>query len=899
MLPLSLNYQHLSTETGTPSMTTSLASEEAPQIFIPPRLGQAKPAIHYSPRLYPSQYTWRKYGQLDSRWSRAEEQKEAAWQVELSRHPRLLVLGEAGSGKTSLLRYLCGQGVPAGADLPARWRFYLPLGRGALPPPGAPLENRLAGEAGSPAETKALLETGGAQILVDDLDMAGAAAVPWLREVVEQYPHSQWLVAARRDLSASLPGFEVLHLLPWNGRLVEQWVAAQGWAGVAVPRSALREAIGAVPDLTLTPLLVRLLAELVRRGLELPRRGLELYDAYARLLLERACFPGRISALFETELSLELLGPLALQADGAGRLKRPLAVELIAARLAQVGLKAQAVVEVLEEVGVGSGLLAWAGEEEIAFPNPGLRCYLGAREHLRHPEGKTQRPAAPREELLWAAMAADASPSLRALLRARDDIFHHRLLEAARQIGAARYVPVEHRQQVRARLLRLFWQGAYEPQQQQALSGLCWLADPETTHHFAQALRSPLVMIRTRAAEALARLRRQEALLSLQAALGDPAWKVRMHAAEGLGRLGEVGSWRALAAALDDPHWQVRLSAADALGWLGVEEAAPRLRAALLEGYDSAQHQAAALFCRLGLSREAEFPRKAADDQDLALRLRLAEALLRLGTETAYETLYELLHGQEGCARLAVAAVLAKEGVGEALEALRHGCEAGEAGLRYRAALGASFVPLVCSIEYPPDERQPLWPLAGSLEGLLQDPSWKVRGVAAIALGSMGLADRALAIAALLEDADHFVSTNAAVALGMAGCGEAAGALLAVLEDERRAETTRAFAGRALGKLGVRAALVPLHRALGGGGLLLRLNAAQALGELGEALQLEALLRGAVADEEPLVRNAAFAAAQQVCERGRIELTPEALDHLPAFRRRAVVDAVTLLQRYY
>lgn len=886
---------------------TSLVSEEAPQIFLPPRLGLARPSLHHAPRLYPSQYTWRKHGQLDRSWSRSEDKKGTAWQAELNRHPRLLVIGEVGSGKTSLLRYLHLQDVPYAEDgLPVRRRFYLSLRRGALPPPGESLESRLAGEAGTQAGVKVLLERGEVQVLLDDLDAVGASAVPWLREVVDWYPRSQWLVVSRRDLKESLSGFEVLHLLPWNGRLVEQWVAAQGWAGKVVSRSALREALRTVPDLALTPLLVRLLADLVGRGLELPRRCLEIYDSYARLLLSRCSYRGGVSALLEVDLSLELLGPLALQADGGGKLQRGMAVELIAARMAQIGLKIHAATAVLDEVGVGSGLLAVVGEEEVCFPSLGLRCYLGARERTHHPEGKGPSAAArglrrgiSREELLWVSMAADPGPSLRALLGARDDIFHRRLLEAARQIGAARYVPVEYRQQVRVRLLRLFWQGVYEEQQQQALAGLCWMADQEIMGHLVSAVRNPLALIRTRAAEALARMRGPETIPSLQEALGDPAWKVRVHAAEGLGRLGDRGQWRGLAVALDDPHWQVRISAADALGWLGVEAAAPRLRAALLEGYCSPQYHTAALFGRLGMTGEAEFPQKAADDQDLALRIRLAEALLRLGTETSYDLLYEVLHGQEVRARLAVAAVLAKEGVAEALDVLRSGCESGDAGLRYRAALGASFVPFVCSIEYPPDERQHLQPLSGHLETLLRDPSWKVRGVAAVALGSMGPLAMGRPIAALLEDPNHFVSTNAAVALGMASDGKAAGALLAVMEDEGRPETTRAFAGRALGTLGVHTALEPLSQALRTGGVLLRVNAARALGDLGEATHLELLLRRATEDEEPLVRNAAFAAACCLCEREEIELTQEALNCLPAFRRRAVVDAVTLMQRYY
>lgn len=888
-------------------MATILVAETPPLIFIPPRLGSTTSSTPGSPRLYPSQHTWRKYGQLDRSWPPRDGKSGTGWQGELSRYPYLLLLGEVGSGKTALLRYLQLHGMPdEGGGLQVRPCLYLSLSRGAVPPPVGQLASLLAGEGYSQEQVRDLLESGEARILIDNLDAVGAPGISWLEEVQRWYPRSQCLVTARRELSPFLPGFEVLRLLPWSGGMVEQWIALQGIARRAVRRSALMEAIRTVPDLPLTPLLVWLLAELVQRGLEFPRQCLEVYDSYARLLLSRCSCQGGIGALLEVDLSLALFGSLALRADGAGKLKRHIAIELIAARMAQVGLKAQAAEEVLDEIGVGSGLLAPVDDEEVIFTSLGLKSYLGARERTHHPEGIAQPPAIrghwpgiARENLLCASMAADAGPLIKALLRGKDDIFHHRLFEAARRIGAARYVPVEDRQQVRGRLLRLFWQGPYEQQQQQALSGLCWMADREIAGHFVKALGSPIVFIRARAAEALARVRWGETAPDLQKALGDPAWRVRMYAAEGLGRIGDAGNWPVLAASLGDPHWQVRIAAADALGWLGAGEAAPQVHRALVAGYPSSQYHAVAVFRRLGLVSEAEYPMKAAEDQDLALRIRLAEALLRLGTEVAFEMLYEVLDGQDGRARLAVASVLAKEGAGAAMEVLKKGYEADDAGLRYRAALGTSFAPFICSIDYLADERQRLQLLAGFLEALLRDQAWKVRGVAAIALGSMGQSSMGPAIAALLEDPDHFVSTNAAVALGMAGCREAAGALLAVLGDEDRAETTRALAGRALGTLGVHTALGPLGQALSAGGVLLRMNAAQALGNLGEAAQLDPLLHSAAEDEEPLVRNAAFEAARRICERGEIELTQNSLNSVASFRRRAVMDAVTLLQRYY
>lgn len=111
-------------------------TETPPLIFIPPRLGSTTSPVPSSPRLYPSQHTWRKYGQLDSRWSPREGNRGTGWQGELSRYPRLLVLGEVGTGKTALLRYLQLHGMPGeGGGLPVRSCLYLSLGREGMPPP--------------------------------------------------------------------------------------------------------------------------------------------------------------------------------------------------------------------------------------------------------------------------------------------------------------------------------------------------------------------------------------------------------------------------------------------------------------------------------------------------------------------------------------------------------------------------------------------------------------------------------------------------------------------------------------------------------------------------------------------------------------------------------------------
>jgi HEAT repeat protein len=860
---------------------------DSTSLFIPPRLGLSTALLRNPSPLYPLQNSWRWHG-----ISNPLEPPRRDFQNGETPFPhRTLLVGTVGSGKTTFLDnfHLCG--LPWICDSEKSSPHRLALDRDAL----------------HPIETLNIPSAEDTWLLIDPPDLDGATTT-WISSLVERYPRHRYLVTARADSHHPLPDFHLLRILPWSARMIEQWIAARDQRTPSFPRSRLIgmiEFCGEHTDFLLTPLLLALLADMAQRGISFPRSFAELHDFYIRLLLDRSRRSGGISALLETDLKLRLLAALAGKMGALDResLEPDETRAILAGCLKDAGLHSDIADDFLREVGFCSGLVQYSDTHEITFLYPDIRRYLQAREDL-HGTDKRQSPTRQSAEgptirttLFHAALASDFIPRL-PHLQITDDLFRRHLCTTARYIGVGRNVPIGLQTQIRTRLLRQFWQAPYELLQQQALAALCWIADRHLLAHFQEALTNKVPFIRVRAAEALSHLRSPESGAALCRALEDKSWKVRRQATEGLGRIGDPSHWNTVARRCRDPHWQVRIAAAEALGWLGIPEAVPILHQSLLEGYPSSQYHTSALLTRLNLHREAEFPQKAAEDQDLFTRVRLAEAIWRIGDNSSRQLLFDPLDDENQEAQLAIASVLAKEGFPAAQRALTSGCNATAPLTRYRAALGAAHIPPVCSINYPLDERQVMAPLIPHLTSLLEDDSWQVKGVAAVAIGSFGCPEWAEPIIPLLEDGNHFVATNAAVGLNLAQCRKAEKMLLSVLKNSDRPETARAFSARSLGALGISTARNTLLKALSGEGILLRMKAAQALGDIGDRKDMEQLLRQAVVDEELTVRNAAFAAVHRICQREKIILDQDFLQKQPQRRRRVIADAVSLLERY-
>ncbi|MFJ9933277.1 NACHT domain-containing protein [Streptomyces virginiae] len=322
----------------------------------------------------------------------------------LTEHHRVLLRGDAGSGKTTLIQWLAvstakgpGNGlVPYVLPLRTLTRHgeRLPAPRDFLA--GTPL----AGEPPEGWESR-VLRDGRALILVDGIDEIPEAerenARDWLADLITAYPGNRWLItsrpsAVRTDWLAGEDFTEVTlaPMSPANVRaFVERWhTAARAPDGYA---DLLLDSVRGKPDLArlaTNPLLCGLICALhrERRGF-LPTGRKELYAAALSMLLHRRDRERglRLPYLAE-EPQLQLLQRLAywLIRNGRTEMDRSRAEALIADALpavpaaAVLGDPPAVFAHFLER----TGLLRAPTVDSVEFVHRTFQDFLGARASL-------------------------------------------------------------------------------------------------------------------------------------------------------------------------------------------------------------------------------------------------------------------------------------------------------------------------------------------------------------------------------------------------------------------------------------------------------------------------------------------------------------------------------------
>lgn len=284
----------------------------------------------------------------------------------VQQHPRLVMLGEPGSGKSTFLRYLAWdlarQGLARQREVGAATGeaerapllpIMLPLRRlagrlvGAERPLSAitaSLAEELEQEyrvAGSGALLDAALDAGQALLLLDGLDEVPSLATPThaartdvldaVRALAELYPATHVVLSCRtRAFSAELHnalGWPVEHLAPFTmGQIrffARAWFAALAERGGLVQAGSERQAVALLATLARSPRLRQLAANpllLTMMVLVLNERGAlpldrpQLYEEMLSLLLgawdEPKGIPGLAAALGVPALRLDDLRPI-------------------------------------------------------------------------------------------------------------------------------------------------------------------------------------------------------------------------------------------------------------------------------------------------------------------------------------------------------------------------------------------------------------------------------------------------------------------------------------------------------------------------------------------------------------------------------------------------------------
>lgn len=337
----------------------------------------------------------------------------------LADHDRVLLRGEAGSGKTTLVQWLAVSAAdPSGLDdrmtyLRDRIPYVLPLRTltrhgERLPGPADFLKavgSPLAGSQPTGWESR-VLTAGRALILVDGIDeipeSERARTRGWLNDLIDAYPGNRWLVTSRpsavREDWLAEQNFTELTLSPMSRAEVTAFIhrwheaartgAPEEDGPLAAYESQLLEAVGARPDLgrlATNPLMCGLICALHRdrRGF-LPLGRKDLYSAALSMLLIRR---DRERDMHVPELreepQLQLLQRLAywLIRNGRTVMDRSRAESIIAdvlpavPELAALGDAKAVYAHFLHR----SGLLREPGPGTVDFIHRTFQDFLGAR----------------------------------------------------------------------------------------------------------------------------------------------------------------------------------------------------------------------------------------------------------------------------------------------------------------------------------------------------------------------------------------------------------------------------------------------------------------------------------------------------------------------------------------
>jgi HEAT repeat protein len=292
---------------------------------------------------------------------------------------------------------------------------------------------------------------------------------------------------------------------------------------------------------------------------------------------------------------------------------------------------------------------AW-GSGRYLFSHPVVAAYLAAR-HLAdevsadgvativdHADTPTRRNV-----LRFYVGLAPAGPLIKRLMGTPDDLFLNRLWTVAALLGAMSPGRKPWRDALMARLAQL-------------------LMNP----------RVPVLM-RDRALEALVDSGEASVRLLLKQAASHPDTFLRAGATLGMGVLGREQDIPLLKAALSDAEFDVRMAAIHALGRLALEGSKGALElvvATLLEAGDEVQREAAELLAELGPEGEAVL-RDSAQHEDLMLRRAAVYGLVVINEPWAREALEQMQREDtEWLVRNAASEALISLGVGEEQEPL-------------------------------------------------------------------------------------------------------------------------------------------------------------------------------------------------------------------------------------
>ncbi|MFI6408798.1 NACHT domain-containing protein [Streptomyces sp. NPDC050548] len=315
----------------------------------------------------------------------------------LSTHDRVLLRGDAGSGKTTLVQWLAVTAARDGDRVPYVLSLRTLVRAGRLPSPAAFLTATDCPHSPPEGWTERVLTAGRGLILVDGLDEIPSAdrhrTRDWLQALIRAFPGNRWLLTSRptavRTGWLASEGFRELTLAPMRRPEVRTFV--QRWHKAAEApeyEGPLLDSLHTKRDLArlaTNPLMCGLICALhrERRGY-LPTGRKELYDAALTMLLARRDRERGMGALEGAELGeeaqLEILQRLAYSLVLSGRTEMDVeTAEGIVERCLPTVARQSDARTVLRDLLLRSGLLRQPAVGVVDFVHRTFQDYLGAR----------------------------------------------------------------------------------------------------------------------------------------------------------------------------------------------------------------------------------------------------------------------------------------------------------------------------------------------------------------------------------------------------------------------------------------------------------------------------------------------------------------------------------------
>jgi HEAT repeat protein len=607
---------------------------------------------------------------------------------------RLVVIGQPGSGRTTLLNHLlllqASRFHAAGSEERVPVYVYLP----ALTPGLTDVEDgeETGGKDGALAEHLVQtaiacmsrlsaagvirwlcnqIEAGNALVLLDGWDEVPSADQPavitWIKNLILAYPNNHLVVSAGERGYAPLieAGCVPLRPVPWARRqladLTQRWVAAWPTGNDGPPALAPQIPYRPTPP---TPLQATVELAIQLRGQRPARTPAGQMTQLLDLLLPppesddkgQTAWPlatgqralGRL-ALAALEQDQPMLEREAIQSTVTEAMPPP---QFIPDEGQDVALSREDAKKAREEqdqrtlqvvdccralTADGAPIRKW-GDRRYLFLHPIIMAYLAAR-HLATGTnaGGVSTVLAHADETKWFDVLrfyvglAPPEPLIQHLLSVPDDLFLSRLWTAAALLGAAPAGQAPWRNGLMARLGQLVMKEGWP------------------------------TLLRNRALAALVQSGEAGVGLLFKRAFDLPDPHLRAGAILGLGALGHEQDIELIKAALGDDEPEVQLAAVEALGYLGLRGSEPAVEsivAAMVEMEAEAQRVAAEILAELGPEGHAVL-REGAQDQDLMVRRAAIYGLAASGQPWAAEILQELQKDDQWLVRNAAVEALA------------------------------------------------------------------------------------------------------------------------------------------------------------------------------------------------------------------------------------------------